>query len=121
LFGLHGPDHLGLNRALRSAQSGVPPTVVAEGRARRNYVFVCDAAATFRHCIEQRMHGVFWVGGSEILYMREILETVCDVYLPGKSPIRVQGTEAPDQIIHHSPEIPAGDHFRHALELERSL
>ena len=120
LFGRSGPEHLGLNRALRAASRGEPPTLVGQGTARRNYLFVHDAAALVAYCVQSRPEGVRWVGGSQILTMRQMLDTICEVYLPGNRPVSVAGSEAADQIVHHSQDLPNGRSFREALEYERA-
>ena len=51
--------------------------------------------------------------------MRQMLDTICEVYLPGAKPASVAGAEAADQIVHHSRDLPAGRSFREALEYER--
>jgi nucleoside-diphosphate-sugar epimerase len=120
LFGRSGPAHLGLNRALRAASKGEPPTLVGQGTARRNYLFVHDAAAVIAYCVQSRPEGVRWVGGSQILTMRQMLDTICEVYLPSKAPVGSAGLEAADQIVLHSQDMPAGRSFREALEYERT-
>lgn len=119
LFGKGGPDHLGLNRAIRAAHAGQAPTVVGDGLARRNYLFVDDAAAMIEHCLRQRLTGTFFAGGREILNIREMFTILCDVLLPGRQPCRVMGNAARDQIIEVSPELPAGRTFQEAIEEER--
>ena len=120
LFGRSGPEHLGLNRALRAASKGEPPTLVGQGTARRNYLFVHDAAALIAYCVQSRPKGVRWVGGSQVLTMRQMLDTICEVYLPANRPASVAGSEAADQIVHHSQDLPSGRSFREALEYERA-
>lgn len=120
MFGRSGPEHLGLNRALRGAISGKPPTIVGSGSARRNYVFVHDAAAVIAHCLQSQPQGVRWVGGCQILTTREMLEALCDVYLPGARPETVPGPDAADQLVRHSPDLPVGRSFREALDHERA-
>ncbi|HEV8391392.1 MAG TPA: NAD-dependent epimerase/dehydratase family protein [Dongiaceae bacterium] len=120
IFGRSGPQHLGLNRALQGAMKGQPPTLVGQGSARRNYVFVHDAASVVAHCVQSRPEGVRWVGGGQIVSMRQMLDAICEVYLPGSRPATTAGTEAADQIVRHSPDLPAGRDFRAALEYEKA-
>jgi nucleoside-diphosphate-sugar epimerase len=120
LFGRSGPEHLGLNRALRAAARGDPPILVGTGSAKRNYVFVHDAAAVIAYCVQARPSGVRWVGGSQVLSLRQMLDTICDVYLPGTRPVIVAGSEAADQFVQHSRDLPTGLGFREALERERA-
>lgn len=120
LFGRSGPEHLGLNRALRGAMAGTPPTIVGNGRAKRNYVFVQDAAAVIAHGLRSQPQGVRWVGGSEILTTRQMLQTLCDVYLQDARPDTAPGPDSSDQIVRHSADLPVGRSFREALNYERA-
>ena len=63
VFGIDGPQHLGLNRVISQAKSGVPPRVVGTGTAKRNNVYVADAAAVVRKCIIASIDGVYHAGG----------------------------------------------------------
>lgn len=118
LYGSNGPDHLGLNRAIRAAREGIAPTVYASGSAKRNYLHADDAAAMIEYCLDAKLEGVRWAGGPETLSIREIMQAVCDVYIPGGHPTMLDGTEAIDQIVVTSPDLPAGRPMRDALRSE---
>jgi nucleoside-diphosphate-sugar epimerase len=119
LFGLMGPRTLYINRAIREAREGRPPALTGDGMAKRNYVFVHDAAALISYCIEQRPLGTQWVGGREILTIRQMLQCICDSYLPDKRFACTTGPTSTDQIVQHSSSLPLGRSFREAIEAER--
>lgn len=118
IFGISGPDHLGLNRTIRSAASGTVPTVKGDGAALRNYIHVRDAALALLDATQDELCGVFRLGGSEVLSMKEMLQKVCDVYLPGQSPIYKEGPTTTDQIVEPSPELRASRSFIESLQAE---
>ena len=119
LFGKDGPDHLGINRSIRSARSGTIPVLMGDGQARRNYLFVEDAVVMIEYCVSQRLMGCFWAGGAETLTIAEMLQAICDVYCPGQQPEMRSGGPASDQVVAPSPELPTGRTFRLALDAER--
>jgi nucleoside-diphosphate-sugar epimerase len=98
IFGKNGPDHLSINKTIDNALNRVPPRVVGTGRAKRNYVFVKDAARAIIDCIENKILGVRYIGG-EINTIERMAREICEVILPGKSPLYVSGDEARDQIV----------------------
>ncbi len=118
IFGRTGPAHLGINRAIRDAIAGHLPVVVGRGTGRRNYVSVQDATEQIERCVQARLTGVFYSAG-ETRTMGEMLQAVCDVWLPGHSPRAQAGEEACDQIVYASPELGPHRPFRQALEESR--
>ena len=118
IFGALGPDHLGLNRAIRGAKSGKRPTIVGSGLAKRNYIHVSDAAAAIEYYISNRLEGIHFCANHEVLSLSEIFQSLCDVYLPGSSPEIKAGNEARDQVTEPSQDLPATLLFRQALDSE---
>jgi len=117
IFGLNGPAHLGLNQAIRNAlENNEVPTLVGEGTARRNYIYVKDLAKWIVRIIENDSSGVFYNAGKEILSMREMLDLISKVFLNSVSCQRKEGKEAKDQICTPSNDIPDMMSFREALE-----
>lgn len=106
IYGWNGPTHLGLNRAISAAATGTKPTIVGTGRARRNYIYVLDAAAQIAYALEQRVLGTHIVAGTEALSVREMFDAVCETFLPGQNAILVPGPEAVDQLYTPSPAFP---------------
>ena len=117
IFGVNGPEHLGLNRAIRAAKNGAVPSIVGNGLANRNYIHVIDAASVLLYCVENELTGVRWSAGRETHTIAELMQTICDVYLSGRSPDFTQGSEASDQIIETSLDLPKGLGFREALSI----
>jgi nucleoside-diphosphate-sugar epimerase len=116
LFGRNGPSHLGLNNAIRNAATGTPPTIFGKGLAKRNYIYVNDAAIIIKHCIISQLTGIHPAGGLEVKSIAEMLKMLCDVYLNGREPLYADGIEAKDQIIETSPNLPKGRTFLQALK-----
>ncbi len=124
IFGASGPSHLGINRSIGDAIRGVPPTQAGSGRARRNYVYVRDAAKAVSVAVSSGLEGVHVVGGTTALSIREMLNTICDVLLPGSVPSEVEGPDGEDQVFEPSSALPSGTSFREAIDdirLRRSM
>lgn len=115
IFGRNGPSHLGLNQVIARALAGEPPTLVAEGSAKRNYLYVHDLAEIITKCLTERVTGIHLVAGRSVLSIAEMLSTVCDILLPGSAPVRAPGSEASDQIVEPSTVLPARRTFEEAL------
>ncbi|HQU87039.1 NAD-dependent epimerase/dehydratase family protein [Denitromonas sp.] len=116
IFGLNGPSHLGLNRAIHSVVSRQPPELVGSGAPRRNYIYVKDVAATIAEVLRRDITGTHLVAGREILSVDEMLTSLCEVFLPGAAPLRREGHAGSDQLIDPSPDLPQARAFRAALE-----
>lgn len=114
LFGVNGPEHLGINRAIQQAIGGTAPDVVGNGSARRNYLFVEDAAAMIDKCVTDRLQGVFFAGG-ETRSIIGMLEAICGEWLPGQVPTHVAGLESHDQLMDVNPELGPSQSFRDSL------
>lgn len=115
IYGAGGPGHLSLNRVIDAARAGSPPTVTGRGTARRNYIHVDDAALVLVDAVRRRLVGVHLAAGPETLTIASMMQIVCDVLLPGTTPIHVEGSEAADQIVVHAPGLPAGRPMAEAL------
>ena len=99
LWGEGGPEHLMLNRAINKALDGKVPTIYGSGRAMRNYLYVMDAAEIVIDSLKEEKQGTYLVGGAERLSISEMLQKVCQVFLPGQVPKHVEHEEVLDQII----------------------
>jgi nucleoside-diphosphate-sugar epimerase len=116
IYGLGGPRHLGLNRALDGAMSGQVPVLTGEGTGKRNYVHVDDAAGMIVHAVRHQLTGTHLAAGAETLSIRDMLQTVCDVLLPGTTPVRQPGFDTSDTIVASSPHLPASRPLREVLK-----
>lgn len=115
IFGTDGPKHLGLNKAIDSAFSGNEPIQVGQGKALRNYLYVKDAAAAIAAVLKNNILGIHLLAGSEVLSVKEMLQTLCDIATPGKVVTVVKGSEAKNQVIEPSDSLPATRTFRDAV------
>lgn len=116
IFGRNGPGHLGLNRAIDAAiDAGQPPDLFGSGKARRNYIYVKDLAKTVLACAEDKIVGTHLVAGSETISIRDMLQTVCDVFLPDSGVRQQDGGEAADTIVKVSAALPGTRRFQDAL------
>ena len=122
VYGADGPNHLGLNRAIAGAFRGQLPTQVGTGETLRNYVYVNDVAAAILFALQRRLTGTHLVAGSETLSIGEMLQLVCDQFLPGSRPAVQTGGSAPDQVIEPSAELPRTRDFAQAIaDIHREL
>lgn len=115
VFGWRGPEHLGLNRAIRLAGEGTPPSVTGKGQAKRNYIYVEDAARAIFFALGNGISGTHVVAGSHIDSIGGMMNALSEVFLSGGSPIMVDGPEAHDQVIENSKTFPQTLPFRDAL------
>ena len=114
-FGYMGPSHLGLNRAIACAISGVSPTQINSGNALRNYIYVKDVGQSIVYALEHQIQGIHFLAGSEVLSVAQMLGEVCNVFLPGQHPVAKHGEESSDQIIKSSELLPQSRNFHDAL------
>jgi UDP-glucose 4-epimerase len=114
-FGYMGPSHLGLNRAIACAISGVSPTQITSGKALRNYIYVEDVGRSIVYALDHQIQGIHFLAGSEVLSVAQMLGEVCEVFLPGQHPVAIHGQESSDQIIKSSPLLPRSRSFHDAL------
>jgi nucleoside-diphosphate-sugar epimerase len=115
VFGLNGPVHLGLNRAIHSALKGNPPIQRGVGVALRNYIYVKDVADTIVFVLQHRLEGTHMLAGFEVSSINQMLQSICDVFLPGQYPIIAEGPDAMSQVIEPSKCLPKSREFHNAL------
>ena len=112
IYGENGPSHLGINRAINDAINGCAPTLVGDGKAKRNYVYVGDIARVVEAVIKKRTTGIHLLGGPEPISIKEMLESICAVFLSDHDLSRVEPDKmVPDQIVESSPKLPKGRNF----------
>jgi UDP-glucose 4-epimerase len=110
IYGLDGPSHLGLNKALRDAfHKKTSPVLLGSGKARRNYICVEDVARWILHLVkryeaisksaEAGINEILYLGGPEVLTIEDYLKFVVEVILPGKEIERRDGPKSPDLIV----------------------
>lgn len=99
VFGLDGPEHLGLNRAITGAMNGKVPVINGTGEIKRNYIYVKDLSSLIAVCLEKEIEGTYFVASQVCNSIKEMMETICRIILPGQEPEYRQGGIAQDQII----------------------
>jgi UDP-glucose 4-epimerase len=115
IFGLRGPSHLGLNRAIDGALEGKVPVLIGAGSARRNYLYVKDAAQMIVSATTSAdISGVHLAAGSEELSLEYMLETLSQKFLSVNC-VHEEGPDASDQLIEVSEKLPPGRSFESAL------
>jgi len=112
VYGLDGPEHLGLNRSISQAyHRQSQPTLRGNGQTRRNYICVEDVAKWIESIICQWESGasfeerILYLAGPEVLTLREYLILVTKALTKFEEPIVEQGTPAGDFLL--KADIPA--------------
>ncbi|MCP4613877.1 MAG: SDR family oxidoreductase [Planctomycetes bacterium] len=110
IYGLDGPQHLGLNQAITNAiYRKAAPVLKGSGKSRRNYICVYDVAKWILHLIERDeirssytesiTQEILYLAGPEIMSIREYLTCIVDTILPGMKLEKVDGPDTPDLIV----------------------
>lgn len=116
VYGLDGPSHLGLNRAISLIKNSELPIQIGNGNAKRNYLYVKDLAAIIVNALENNIFGTHLIAGKESLRIADMLQMLCDKFIPGKKPLIRAGNEAKDQLVTPSPLLPGTHNFKDAVE-----
>lgn len=116
VYGLRGPRHLGLNRAIEDASQGRRPQLVGKGLALRNYIYVKDIGRNIAYAMDHQVVGTHVIAGSDQLSIADMLDIVCDVFIPGQKPEQIEGWEVNDQIFKPSDAFPPSCQFRKGIE-----
>lgn len=117
IFGAGGPDHLSINRAIDAAAQGTTPAVNMAGQALRSYLHVEDAAAVVLRAAHGELDGTHLVAGSTSS-IASMVQSICNVYLPGTRPTMQPGGDVRDQVVVPSDGIPLVRSFEDALRQE---
>ena len=113
IYGLDGPKHLGLNRAISSAvHKNIVPVLKGSGKAKRNYISVQDVSQWILHLITKYevisrsavtgINEILYLAGPEILTIEDYLKFIVKVVLPGMELERIDGTESQDLVVRAS-------------------
>ena len=116
VFGHHGPSHLGINRSIAEAISGVTPVLFGNGENLRNYIYVDDLSQTISDVIRTEISGTYLIAGKEVQSVKSMLQEICDGLLNGRDFVRENDSaHFQDQVITPSAELLNGRSFRSAL------
>lgn len=115
VFGCDGPAHLGLNRAIDGVIKGEPPLQIGSGASLRNYVYVKDVAKAIVYALQENLVGTHLLAGHEVRSVSEMLQQICDIFLPGMHPVIKDGPQAINQVVIPSSILPRTRGFHDAL------
>ena len=116
IYGDGGPQHLGINSAITNAiDSYCEPILKGKGSAKRNYIYVYDLIDNIHSCLEKKILGEHLIAGGEVVTIKQMLESVCELLLNGVQLINRPGEDAMDKVIEKSTHFPKGRSFVDAL------
>ena len=110
IYGLDGPEHLGLNRAISNAvHKKMVPVLKGPGKAKRNYICVHDVARwilylvnnyeVVPHSTEPGIKEILYLAGPEVLTIEDYLKLIMETILPGMELERIDGFGSSDLIV----------------------
>jgi nucleoside-diphosphate-sugar epimerase len=106
VYGLDGPAHLGLNRAITAAyHHGEVPVLAGSGDIKRNYISVVDCVRWILSFLNERENGgakgprTVYIAGTEVLTMRQYLGAVTEILTTAPVPMIKEGADGSDSII----------------------
>lgn len=114
IYGLDGPKHLGLNRAINDAvHKGKLPVLCGSGSAKRNYICVLDVAGWIMYLVKhfkiesaakrERIQEILYMSGPEIMTIEDYLQTIVDIVFPKMDVKRIEGDDPMDYVAKTSP------------------
>ena len=81
IYGFKGPDHLGINVSIKKALNNKKPVLLGSGSAKRNYIFVEDAAKVIVNLIKKKTKGIFYLGGETITF-EQMFNDIYNLWFP---------------------------------------
>jgi nucleoside-diphosphate-sugar epimerase len=99
IFGLGGPQHLFLNKAIENVKRSVTLDLSDNGLGKRNYIFVEDLCAWIINIVRSKQLGTVLMAGNDIISMKEILSTLYKVFLGEYIPFKTGSLQGKNQII----------------------
>lgn len=114
IYGLDGPKHLGLNRAISDAvYKKKPPVLKGQGKAKRNYICVLDVACWIMYLIQRhkaelttkrnKTKEILYLAGVEVMTIQDYLLTIIEKVLPGMNLRESDGEESNDSVVTATP------------------
>jgi len=110
IYGIKGPSHMGLNKAITDAVClKIPPVLNGTGKAKRNYICVSDVVLWIMDLLKKyearkasetkRIYETLYLASPEIMNIKQYLQTIIDVVLPDEEIVMMEGEEASDMIV----------------------
>ncbi|MBF0119194.1 MAG: SDR family oxidoreductase [Desulfobacterales bacterium] len=115
VYGLDGPGHLGLNKAITDAlYMHKRPTLKGSGNVKRNYICVQDVAKWIIKLIDTyyyenyrnitaKKKEILYLSGNETMTILDYLQHIVDILLPGQFIEKIEGATSHDFIVQPSP------------------
>jgi len=114
IYGLDGPKHLGLNRAINDAvHKRKLPVLSGSGSAKRNYICVLDVAGWIMYLVKhfkiesaakrERIQEILYMSGPEIMTIEDYLQTIVGVVFPKMDVNKIEGDDPKDYVVKASP------------------
>ena len=98
IYGFKGPDHLGINVSIKNALNNKKPVLLGKGSAKRNYIFVDDAAKIIINLIKKKNKGIFYLGGQTVTF-EKMFKDIYNLWFPNFKIIKKESKkEIYDQI-----------------------
>ena len=116
IYGRNGPNHLGINRFIKSAIRGKRLIFKGNKMSLRNYVFVKDAAKSILKCLRQKKYGIFYVGG-EIISFDFMLKKINKILGKSKNIIFIGNNKKQDNQIIKSNSLIKYTSFEKSLKI----
>ena len=115
IYGLDGPEHLGLNRAITNAlHKKIAPILKGPVKTKRNYICVHDVTRWILHLIKKYekniahsaktgIREILYLADPEVMTIEDYLELIIETILPKMELVVVDAPESPDLIVKASP------------------
>jgi nucleoside-diphosphate-sugar epimerase len=106
VYGLDGPSHLGLNRAISKAfHQGEVPLLTGSGEMKRNYICVCDVALWLASLLTERAKSqaqdsrLVYIAAGEVLGLKDYLQATTRILTTAVAPSVKDGAGGSDLIV----------------------
>lgn len=117
IFGLGGPQHLFLNKAIENVKHGVTLDIHDNGLGKRNYIFVEDLCAWIINIVRSKQLGTVLMAGNDIVSMNDILSALYKVFLGEYIPFKTGSLQGKNQIIHSDSSSITINSYERAFEI----
>jgi nucleoside-diphosphate-sugar epimerase len=115
VYGKNGPHHLGLNSSISNAIKKLPVQLHGPGEVLRNYIYVKDIANSIKYVLDNDIEGTHLLAGTEVLTIKSMLQSVCDVFTPDQDLRISDGYDSNSQVLVSSDVLPRARSFKDAL------
>ena len=78
---INGPGHLGINVSIKNVLNDKKPVLYGNGLAKRNYIFVDDAARIILRLIKKKKKGIFYIGGETVTF-KQMFRDIYNFWFP---------------------------------------